>query len=170
MNRVLYASRSRRATTELRPQGAVLLSADAHGHRGGLARLMGTLCRGHLPGIGITRGQRFIQFCVITIDIVEKPNLILFVYRSRAVDDQNRNSRGEVHLKIIFIAVHRGLDALQIPARVVSQHPSNQVLGLLYPNASVAEIADILREQFRSICAMQVHVIRIGENDLHQAE
>ena len=115
-------------------------------------------------------GQRFLQFCVIAIDIVKKTNLILLVHRCRAVDDENRNSRGKVHLKVVLIAVHRGLHPLQIPAGIVAQHPGNQVRRLLDPNASVAEIADVLLEQFRSICAVQVHVIRIGEDDFHQAQ
>src|ERR1700758_4416816 len=91
-------------------------------------------------------GQRFLKFCVIPIDVVEKTNLIFLVHCSRAVDNEDRNSRGEVHLKIVFLAVHRGLYSLQIPARVLSQHPSNEVGGLLDPNASVAEVADVLRE------------------------
>src|SRR5271155_2366316 len=99
-----------------------------------------------LPSIGMSGSQRFIEFCVITIDIVEKPNLIFLVHRSRAVDDQNRNSRDEIYLKIVFLAAHRGLHPLQIPARIVSQQPSNKVLRLLDPNASVAEIADALRD------------------------
>src|SRR6202451_46222 len=88
-------------------------------------------------------GQGFIKFSVIAIDVVEKPNLIFLVHCSRAVDNHNRNSREEVHLKIIFLAVHRGLHPLQIPARIVPQYPGNEILRLLYPNASVAEIADV---------------------------
>src|ERR1700679_1039749 len=113
--------------------------------------------------------QGFINFSAIAIDVVEKPNLIFLVHRSRAVDNHNRNSRDEVHLKIVFLAVHRGLHPFQIPARIVSQYPSNEVRRLLYPNASVTEIADVLREQSRSVCAMQVHVVWIGEDDLHEA-
>src|SRR5580693_10548669 len=90
----------------------------------------------YLPCVGITGDQRFIEFCIIAIDVVEKTNLIFLVHRSRAVDNQNWNSRGQVHLKIIFVAVHRGLHPLQIPARIVSQHPSHEVFGLLYSDAS----------------------------------
>src|SRR5580698_3439076 len=59
-------------------------------------------CLGLLPGIGITGGQCFLEYGVITVDIVEKSNLIFLVYRSRAVNNQNRNSRDKVHLKIVF--------------------------------------------------------------------
>src|SRR5580698_5435861 len=86
-------------------------------------------CLGLLPGIGITGGQCFLEYGVITVDIVEKSNLIFLVYRSRAVNNQNRNSRDKVHLKIVFFAVHRGLHPFQVPARIVSQHPGNESAG-----------------------------------------
>jgi hypothetical protein len=44
---------------------------------------------------GMFCDQRFIEFCVITVDIVEKPNLIFLVHRRRAADNQNRNSRDQ---------------------------------------------------------------------------
>src|SRR6201998_2743512 len=115
-------------------------------------------------------GPGFLEFSVITIDIVEKTNLIFLVYRSGAVDNQNRNSGDEVHLKIVFLAVHRGLDTLQIPAGVIAQHPGDKIGRILDANASMAEIADVLREQSWSICPVQVYVLRIREDDLPQAQ
>lgn len=44
-----------------------------------------------LPGIGITRVQRFLKFGIIAVNIVEKSNLIFLVHRSCAIDNQGGN-------------------------------------------------------------------------------
>src|ERR1700756_3552786 len=55
-----------------------------------------------LSGVRTTGGQCFLEFCVITIDVAEKTNLRFLVRRSRAVDNRNRDSCDEVHLKIVL--------------------------------------------------------------------
>src|SRR5580704_17927024 len=91
-------------------------------------RFTGDLVQGPL-GLAINGGQRFVEVGVITIDIVEKTNLVFLVHCSRAVDNQNRNSRDEVHLKIVFLAVHRCLTLTQFPPRIVRNTQATRSAG-----------------------------------------
>ena len=117
-----------------------------------------------------TRLQGLLQGRVVAIDVIEKANLVFFVYRCRAVHDQNRDSRNQIDLNIFLIAIHGGFHTLQIPSRIVSKHPRDKIRGLVHSNAPVTEIAYVLRKQLRHIRPMEIHILRIGKNDLHKSE
>jgi hypothetical protein len=124
----------------------------------------------HSPGVWITCCESFFERRVIAIDIIEEPNLVFLVHSRRTVHDQNRDTRSEINLKVIVIAIHAGLHALQIPTGIVSKNPRNEISRLVHPNAAVTEIASILRKQFRLVRPVEIYIVRIRENDLYKTE
>src|ERR1700676_4832067 len=103
------------------------------------------------------------------VDVVEESHFAVRLDHRGAVDNEYGNRPGEIYLDRL-IPIHRRLDLIPIPVRIVAQYPCRQCEWILPPDASMTEVAARAFEQFRRRRAVQINVVGVRENEFHQSQ
>lgn len=88
----------------------------------------------------ITVAERLIQLGILTVDIPEEPHLAVRFDYGRNINNEHWDGLCEIYLDRL-IAVHGGENLVLSPFRPVAQDPRREPRRILYPDASVAEVA-----------------------------
>src|SRR5271166_6718323 len=103
------------------------------------------------------------------VDVIVEVNDSIFRHNHGAIDDQDRNRVREIDL-LRRAAVHGRVNTVWGPAGIIAQDPDSQVSGVFKPDTSMAEIPPRFCEEFGRWGVVHVHVVTIGEDELHLAE
>src|SRR5580704_18568623 len=122
-----------------------------------------------LTRVGVATCQRLFHRGIVFIYIPEKTHLAVRLDHGCSVEDEYGNGFVEIYLNRL-IAVHRSIYFVRGPFRLIAQNPRRQPRGVLYTDASMAEVAPRFQKQFGRRGAMEVHVITVREYKLDQSQ
>ena len=103
------------------------------------------------------------------VDVVVKMNDAILGHDRSAVHNQDRDGTREIHL-LRRASVHRGANAIHVPARIIAQDPDCHVGGPFQTDAAVAEIAAGLRKEDLLGSVVHVHVVVVGKDKFHESQ
>ena len=74
------------------------------------------------------------------VDVVVKMHQPILGNNHRSIYDEHGDRVSERHL-LCRRPIHRGANAINVPARIIAEDPCRQVDGVFQPDAAVAKVA-----------------------------